>query len=169
MSRADALSLVPKIMAETGSPALSQLLSEIVTNSNGLILNQSTRSETLVAARTVKAEESGMTFFLGVAGGFTVTLPAPARGLRYTFIVSVSPTTAYIIATNGGADIGVIGVNELEVDTSDDGPYDVDADAISFVANVAVIGDYLDFWCDGTKWYARGQTNADGGITSATT
>jgi len=124
--------------------------------------------ETLTAAKTLTGDDNGMTYFLGAAGGFTVTLPAPSAGNRFKFIVSVAPTTAYIIATNGGADIMIGGVNELEVDTSDDGPYDANADVINFVASVAVIGDYVEMVSDGTSWYFNGQTNADGGVTTAT-
>ena len=128
-----------------------------------------TSVETLAAAKTLTAADSGKTFFLGLAGGFTVTLPAPVAGMEFTFIVSVAPTTAYIIVTNGGADIIVVGINELEVDTADDGPYDINADTLNFVASTAVVGDYVSFKCDGTKWYGIGQTNADGGITTSTT
>lgn len=107
--------------------------------------------------------------YLNRAGGIAFTLPAPDVGLKYRFIIGTAPTTDCTISTAGGADIIVLEVNELEVDTSDDGPYDDNADVVTFKANVAVVGDFLDFHCDGTKWYARGQTNADGGITSGTT
>ncbi len=125
--------------------------------------------EVLAAAKTLTSDDNGKTFFLGLAAGFTVTLPAPSAGCRFKFVVSVAPTTAYVIATNGGADILIGGVNELEVDTGDDGPYDDNADQIDFVASVAVVGDYVEMISDGTSWYFTGQTNADGGITTATT
>jgi hypothetical protein len=112
---------------------------------------------------------SGTEIFLNRAGGIAFTLPVPDAGLRYRFIIGTAPTSDCTIASNGGADIIVLGVNELEVDTGDDGPYDDNADLVSFKANVAVVGDFLDLYCDGTKWYGRGQTNADGGVTSATT
>ena len=121
------------------------------------------------ATATLTKDHAGCEVFLNRAAGITVTLPAPDAGLRYRFIVGTAPTTAYTINTDAGANIIVLGVNELEVDTSDDGPYDNDADIVTFVANVAVVGDFLDLYCDGTKWYGRGQTNADGGITSGTT
>lgn len=125
--------------------------------------------QTLAAAKTVTAAETGTTFFLGLAGGFTTTLPAPAAGLRYKFVVSVDPTTSYVIVTNGGADIMKGGVNELEVDTADDGPYDNNADTLNLVANIAVVGDWVEFISDGTSWFFTGQTNADGGVTTSTT
>ncbi len=130
--------------------------------------NASGSAEVLAAAKTLDADDNGKTFFLGLAGGFTVTLPSPVLGYEVEFIVSVAPTTAYVIATASGADVMVVGINELEVDTADDGPYDDNADTLNFVASTAVVGDRVKFKCDGTKWYGIGQTNADGGITTAT-
>ena len=139
-------------------------------NSTAGFQNGTSSVETLAAAKTLTvADDNGKTFFLGLAGGFTVTLPAPAAGCRFKFIVSVAPTTEYIITTNGGADILIGGVNELEVDTADDGPYDDNADTINFVASVAVVGDFIEMISDGTSWYFNGQTNADGGVTTSTT
>ena len=132
-------------------------------------LAASYKVETVAAANTITAAESGKTFFLGLAGGFASTLPLPAAGLRYKFIVAVAPTTAYTIATNGGANLFRGGINELEVDTADDGPYSAVGDLISFVANVAVVGDWVTVESDGTSWYITGQTNADGGITIGST
>jgi hypothetical protein len=127
------------------------------------------KAETVTTTNVITAAESGKTFFLGTAGGFASTLPAPAAGLNYKFIVSVAPTTAYTIATNGSANIIKGGVNELEVDTGDDGPYSAVGDLISFVANVAVVGDWVSVESDGTSWFLTGQTNADGGVTIGST
>ena len=135
----------------------------------GTTFRPSDQTDVLTAASTLTASQSGSTFFLDLAGGFTTTLPAPADGLRYKFIVKTAPTTAYIIVTNGGADIMIGGINELEVDTSDDGPYDANADTFNFVASVAVVGDWVEMISDGTSWYYTGQTNADGGVTTSTT
>lgn len=147
----------------TGAKNLNQFQKKLITALGG-----SSRVETVTTTNVITATESGKTFFLGAAGGFTSTLPAPAAGLNFRFVVSVAPTTAYIIVTNGSSNIIKGGVNELEVDTGDDGPYDNDADTLTFVANVAVVGDYVDFVSDGTSWFIRGQTNADGGITLTT-
>lgn len=131
--------------------------------------NSNNLAEIVATTNVITAAETGTTFFLNLAGGFTSTLPAPALGLRYRFIVMTAPTTNYVIATNGGANIMVVSVNELETDTTEDGPSDDDADTLNFVANVALPGDYVDVFCDGTKWYALGQTRADGAVTTSTT
>ena len=119
-----------------------------------------TTQEILTAAKTVTAAETGKTFSLALAGGFTVALPAPAVGLRYKFYVNVAPTTAYIItATNlaGQAHSSVAG------DASSIAAFSgVD---LRFVANVALIGDSAEFYSDGTNWYAQGFSNATAGIT----
>lgn len=126
--------------------------------------------EDVTAANTIAYTECGKTFFLNSATEFASTLPAPQAGCYFKFIIKAAPAGAnYTIVTNGGADIMIGGVNELEVDTADDGPYDDNADVITFIQAVAVVGDYVEMVSDGTSWYFHGQTNADGGITTGTT
>lgn len=140
-------------------------LNELVTK-----LDNAGAVETVTATNVITAAESGKTFFLSAAAGFASTLPAPAAGLRYRFVVATSPTSnGYTIATNGGANIIKGGINELEVDTGDDGPYSAVGDLITLVANVAVVGDWLEVISDGTSWFLTGQTNADGGVTIGST
>lgn len=127
-------------------------------------------SKDLTAATTLSTKDCGSTLFLNSATEFATTLPAPADGCYFKFIVKAAPASAsYTIVTNGGADIIIIGVNELEVDTADDGPYDNNADTITIVDSVAVVGDFVECSSDGTSYYCNGQTNADGGITTSTT
>jgi hypothetical protein len=131
----------------------------------------SARHEDVTAANTLTTAECGKVMTLNSATEFASTLPAPSAGCSFTFFVKAAPSGAdYTIVTDSGADVIVIGVNELEVDTADDGPYDDNADTVSFKGGIAVEGDYVK--CDstdGTKWYCFGQTNADGGITTSTT
>lgn len=125
--------------------------------------------EDVTAANTLTSAECGKTMTLNSATEFASTLPAPVAGCYFKFIVKAAPSGAsYTIVTNGGADIMIGGVNELEVDTADDGPYDNNADTITLVDSVAVVGDYIEMISDGTSWYFNGQTNADGGVTTST-
>ena len=57
------------------------------------------------------------------------------------------------------------GINELEVDTTNDGPYDSSADTLTFVGGTAVLGDFVYMISDGSYFYVSGQANADGGVT----
>ena len=158
------------ITDETNSLVYTGIVYSVTADGAATVANaQGGAAASLTATKTVLPEESGTTFFLNLAGGFTTTLPAPALGLKYKFIVATAPTTAYVITTNGGADIMIGGINELEVDTGDDGPYDNNADTLNLVASVAVVGDWVEFVSDGTSWFFTGQTNADGGVTTSTT
>ena len=149
---------------EIGGVALTATAAEL-----NQAADNSANVETVTTTNVIDASESGKTFFLSLAGGFTSTLPAPAAGLRFKFIVKTAPTTAYIIATNAGANIMIGEINELEVDTTEDGPYDDNADAFNFVENLAAVGDFVEFISDGTSWYYHGQTNLDGAVTTSTT
>ena len=121
------------------------------------------------AAVTLTKYDIGAQVVLNRAAGSAITLPSPRDGAEFRFVVGTAPTTAYTIATAGSSNIIKGGVNELEVDTADDGPYSNAGDLITFVANVAVVGDYVDLRSDGTSWFLRGQTNADGGVTIGST
>lgn len=128
--------------------------------------DNSANVEVVAAANVITADESGKTFFLNLAGGFASTLPAPAAGLRYKFVVSVSPTTAYTIVTNASANIIKGGAIELAGTAS---PYINNGDLITFVANTAVVGDWVEVISDGTSWFLAGMCSADGGITLGST
>lgn len=135
-----------------------------------LALDATTNVETLAAARTLTADDSGKTLFLGLADGFTVTLPAPAAGLNFEFIVSVAPTTAYILTTDSGADVMIVEVDELTKTVgTEDGVYDDNADTLNFVASTAVVGDRVKMLSDGTSWFVHGLVNAIGAVTTSTT
>lgn len=119
----------------------------------------------LAAATTLTAAESGQSFYLSLAGGFTVTLPAPAVGLKYKFIVAIAPTTAYIIVTNASANIINGSVATPNVTAAGDVSVAASSDTITFVASTAVVGDYVELESDGTNWYLSGMTHVAGGIT----
>jgi hypothetical protein len=162
------MSYQPKVYRKQGGDELVVASGGQITVESGGAIKSAV--ETVITTNVILASESGKTFFLDLAAGFTSTLPAPAAGLEYSFIVKTAPTgAAYVIATDGGANIIVITVNELETDTTEDGPSDDDADTVNLVENIALPGDRIDFKCDGTKWYAMGQTRADGAVTTSTT
>jgi len=128
------------------------------------ILTKST-TEVVTATNVITAAESGTTFFLNIAGGFTSTLPAAATGLKYKFIVSTAPTTAYIITTNSSANI----LFGTFLDIVGELVYFSAQDTLNFVASTSVVGDFLEVESDGTNWYCTAKSGADGGITVAVT
>lgn len=136
-----------------------------VASTNGFIgsITGATTVTTLTAASTLTAAQSGTTFFLSATSEFATTLPAPAAGLTYTFIVGAAPSGAsYTIVTGSSANI-IKGqaVNAAGV-AGDTGTAD---DTISFVDGQAVAGDMVTVISDGTSWFAKGFCAVAAGIT----
>lgn len=122
--------------------------------------------EVVITTRPIVAADNGKTLYLSLAGGFTVTLPAPALGFRIRLIVKTAPTTSYVITTTGGSNLiyghfveraGGVGVAGAAQDTQ------------NFVANQAIIGDWAEYYSDGTNWYVHGMVNVSAGVTFAVT
>lgn len=109
-------------------------------------------TESLTAAETLDATDSGKIFFLNLAGGFTTTLPAAAAGSTLKFIVATAPTTAYIISA-GSAIIHANSVSP-EISAAANSTSGTAVTAITLVAAKAQIGDCVDLVSDGTRWFA---------------
>lgn len=120
----------------------------------------------LTAASTLTTSSCGKTLFLNSATEFATTLPSPTAGCSFKFFVKAAPASAsYTVVTASSANIIIGGVNELETDTGEDGPYIADGDTITFVDTTGVVGDTIELISDGTSWYVKGQAKNDGGIT----
>lgn len=126
---------------------------------------QNVNNTVLTAATTLTANDSGKVFFLDLAGGFQVTLPAPAAGLNFRFIVKTAPTTAYTIVTNASANIIRGQQHDAGGAAGDVGATD---DTITFVAGQAVAGDRVDVFADSAAWYAYGFTKVATAMTFTT-
>ena len=124
--------------------------------------------EDVTATNVITAGESGRTFFLNSGTEFVSTLPAPAVGLNYTFIVKAAPVGAdYTVTTNAGADI-IIGL--LTCATADDaGAFDANGDTVHFEHTHCKVGDWIRVISDGTSWYLSGASQLAEGITISTT
>jgi len=127
----------------------------------------------LTETTTLTPGDSGKVFFLNAATEFTTTLPSVSHagaGFNVKFIVKAAPASAnYVISEDADNDTNVIvvnGINELETDDNEDGVYNAGCTFVNFIDGVAVAGDWVELLCDGTNWYATGQTNADGGVTA---
>ena len=122
-------------------------------------------SQDLTSTTALTAEESGKTCFLATAGGFVTTLPAPATGLKFKFVIKVAPTGDYTIVTSGSANI-MIGFFAVHADGA--GPTVATAgDTITFVAagSAAKVGDWCEVESDGTSWYISGMSQIATGMT----
>jgi hypothetical protein len=118
---------------------------------------------TLAAASTLTAAQSNTIFFLSSATEFVTTLPAPAAGLTYTFIVGAAPSGAsYTIVTNASANIIKGQAVNAAGAAGDTGTAD---DTISFVDAQAVAGDQVTVISDGTSWFAKAFCAVAAGVT----
>ena len=117
--------------------------------------------ETLTAATTLTAEDSGKSFSLNAAAGAQITLPAVATsaGFRYRFTVAaLFATTAWTIKAATNKIQGGVIVNSVNVPGADE-------NTITFAHAADTIGDFVELNCDGTNWYVFGLGTTAGAIT----
>ncbi len=139
-----------------------------ITSTNGFIgtITGLETVTTLAAASTLTVAQSGTTFFLSSATEFVTTLPAPATGLTYTFIVGAAPSGAsYTIVTNASANIIKGQAVNAAGAAGDTGTAD---DTISFVDGQAVAGDQVTVISNGTSWFAKAFCAVAAGVTFTT-
>lgn len=119
--------------------------------------------ESVTATNVITASENGKVFLLNSATEFVSTLPAPAVGLHYTFIVVAAPASAsYTVVTTSSANV-IKGMQVCAADAAGDtGTAD---DTVTFVDGQAVAGDMIEVWSDGTSWFAVAKSRVAAGIT----
>ena len=121
--------------------------------------------ETVTATNTIVEGENGATYFLDSATEFVSTLPAPAAGLHYTFIVKAAPSGAnYTVVTNSSANIMHVYILDIVGEMT----YAASQDVVTFVDG-GVAGDKLEVFSDGTNWFCYGLCGVDGKMTSGQT
>ena len=137
---------------------IGNLTGNVVGNVTGTVANTE-----LTAASTLTAAQSGTTFFLNSATEFATTLPAPAAGVEFTFIVKAAPSGAsYTIVTASSANIIKGQAYPASGAAGDTGTAD---DTISFVDAQAVAGDMVTVISDGTSWFAKAYCAVAAGVT----
>ena len=116
----------------------------------------------LTTTKTVTEGENGKTFFLNAASEFVTTLPAPALGLNYKFIVKGAASGAnYTVVTNGGSNI----METLILDIVGELVYATGRDVVTFVSG-GVAGDRLEVVSDGANWFCMGWAGVDSKMTT---
>lgn len=108
-------------------------------------------TETISAAKTLVAADSGKTFWLDADAGVTITLPALENGLNFKFVIADNfATSNWVIDSAEGDNIeGSIVVNGASVPA-------VAEDQINFAFGAESIGDFIELECNGTKWFVSG-------------
>lgn len=117
--------------------------------------------ETIAAATTLTAVDSGKVLVLSAAAGAAITLPAVASSAGfYVKIINGSAfaTTNWTIVAATNVIQGAAIVASTHVAASNE-------NTISFVASAESIGDFIELECDGTNWYVNGSGVTSGSIT----
>lgn len=129
----------------------------------GRVSNLRQATVTLGADRAIGVAESGCLFTMSAAAARIYTLPAVATsaGTRYRFVVGTAGANTITIraataVTIGPLNLGAAGAVTVLLAANH-------ADVI-FAVNQA-IGAYVDYHCDGTKWYVHGQSLIAAGFT----
>ena len=118
------------------------------------------KQETLAAATTLTAADSGKTYLIS-GTGYTVTLPAPHAGFSVKFIVAAAFSTDCGVQTpadnrdtlNGGV---IVNGAIVESDATD---------RVTFEDGAESIGDFIEISSDGTSFFLFGNGNAASSIT----
>jgi len=122
--------------------------------------------EVVTATNVITAAETGTHFFLNTATAFVSTLPEVASGLEFWFHIGPTvPTTTHTVVTEGSDNVIVGNICSPE-DAAGSVAVVQDADTISFVANLALHGDFAHLYCDGTNWYLDGMCAVQDGMTT---
>jgi hypothetical protein len=118
------------------------------------------KQETLTAATTLTAADSGKTYLIS-GTGYTVTLPAPFAGFSVKFIVAAAFSIDTVVQTpadnrdtlNGGV---IVNGAIVESDATD---------RVTFEDGAESIGDFIEITSDGTSFFLFGNGNASSSIT----
>lgn len=119
--------------------------------------------EIVTATNVIAASESGKTFFLNSATEFVSTLPAPAAGLRFRFIVTAAPSGAsYTVVGASGTPIhGMVLSKDLNAGTDSGATAGTGVLTLTFVDSKSQKGDWAEFVSDGTDWFVVAHTGGN--------
>lgn len=124
----------------------------------------------LTATTTLTADDNGSTLFLNSATEFATTLPAPALGMRFDFVVQAAPSGAsYTILSGSSANIIKGSVYSADLNAASDGDIETaGGDTITIVDSKAVAGDRVSLISDGTSWHMAAFTSVFDAVTITT-
>ncbi len=114
----------------------------------------------LSAAKTLTVKESnGKDYILDGGTGFAITLPAPTQGWRCKFTIGALFSTdfTFIAGTADTMTGSVVEAGVLQLVTA--------ADQIILEDGTEVLGDFLEFWSDGTNTFVYGVTSTAASAT----
>lgn len=155
-----------------GNTVPGSLSGTALSTTNTNLNNVQTGTNITGATLAPTAAQSGTTFVLSRLAGVTVTLPAPAVGLKYTFVVGGVPTSnAHKVITSAGTVFLLGGVyidKALTITRYDaDGSTIVSINLNGTTTGGLTIGDQFDVICvSATEWTVAGTLTASGTLAT---
>ena len=122
----------------------------------------STDVDGLAAAATLTADDSnGVNYILDGGTGFGITLPPATQGWKCKFTIGAAFTTDFVFTaeTAGTLEGCVIEAGAVQTVAA--------ADTITLEDGTENVGDFLEFWSDGTTVYVFGNTLTAASVTPA--
>jgi hypothetical protein len=116
----------------------------------------------LAAAATLTADESnGVNYILNGGTGFGITLPPATQGWKCKFTIGAAFSTDFVFTaeTAGTLEGCVLEAGAVQTIAA--------ADTITLEDGTENVGDFLEFWSDGTTVYVFGNTLTALSVTPA--
>lgn len=151
----------PKVYKKSGGDELVVASGGVLTIEDGGNIAQV--HEVVTATNVITASENGKTFYLNSATEFVSTLPAPALGLTFTFVVAAAPSGAsYTVVGASGTPIhGMVLSKDLNGATDSGATAGTGVLTLTFVDSKAQKGDRAVFTSDGTDWFVVAMTGGN--------
>tara|TARA_R100001509_G_C4850915_1_gene210034 strand:- start:551 stop:1021 length:471 start_codon:yes stop_codon:yes gene_type:complete len=145
------------------------IIGDIIMAKSGRYSANRFKVEALTADKTVDVSDCGTMFMYTETAGFTtIQLPTVAdagKGWWCRIVVEAMAGGADVDcniaqSTSDTADIVLL----RSIDGSGNAVSSIAADGATIIGNTATAGDWIELWCDGTKWYGQTFCSAAGGI-----
>lgn len=147
-------------LAVTGASTLTGAVTAaaLITGSAGIVAKSATAAA-ITEARTLTSADSGGCFSVAKTSAYAITLPTPAQGLRFRFMVLDTGANAVTISDSAAHLFGAVSVNNVSTAMS--------GTTLS-LASGGSVGDWVEFeGIDATHYLVSGACIAAADITIA--
>jgi hypothetical protein len=139
----------PSVAAATVTTLTAATLTSTagLTNTNGMV-TKSSSAAAITLARVLTILDSGGVFSVAKTSAYAITLPTPAQGLRFKFMVLDTGSFAVTISSGGAHLNGIVSVNSVNV---------VMTGTTLSLTSAGALGDWVEFeGIDATHYLVTG-------------
>lgn len=152
------LSLAGTLTVAGASTLAAATASGLITGSAGIVAKSATAAA-ITTTRTLTSSDSGGCFSVAKTSAYAITLPTPAQGLRFKFMVLDTGANAVTISNGSAHLFGTVSVNNVSTAMT--------GTTLS-LASAGSVGDWVEFeGIDATHYLVTGACIAAADITIA--